>query len=231
MTVFTKYGVVWIGGTAIIYGLARLTGGGPGAWLAGAAMIAAFPAGVAASRDAVRWRGPRFGPLVAFAGLTLATAVVVFALDGWVEPMLTSSSWPFGDRLAAVGTAFESAEQVGTLEAWRAANRLAWTIDVAVSQALTAGAVAWVGALLGAWLPAEWSPRVRFASFGGAGLFLLVTVYLMAENGYELLLMQTLGPAQVTAWLPLIAPGMIAVGLAIPTILRLVEPRAEDAVG
>lgn len=196
-------------------------------WVAGAMTLAGFPAGVIAARDVVVWRGPWVAPLLKFAGATIAIAALVFAVRGFLGPALITDqpgepgTWSLGERVAALADAEAAAETAGTLDAWISANRIGWEVDVTVTAALTAIALAWIGALLGAWLPPGLRRDLRTALVVGAGLFLLMTGYLMTENGYELLLVKTLGPAYVLAWFPLISPGMMAVGLMVPTLARL----------
>ncbi len=198
-------------------------------WAAGALMLAAFPAGVAAGPRAVRWEGDWIRSLAAFAVATIALAAVVFAVRGYVGPALLPDAvgepvtWSLGERVAAARAAERTAAEQGTVEAWKVANEIAWHADMTVTSAIATLAFAWVGALLGAWLPAALGREIRYAVCAAAGLFLLVTGYLITENGYELILLRMAGPAAVTAWLPLIAPGMLAAGLAVPTLIRLVS--------
>ncbi len=196
-------------------------------WVAGAMTLAGFPAGIIAARDVVNWERAWLAPLLAFAGTTIAIAVLVFAVRGFVGPGLIAdqpgepATWSLGDRVAALADAEAAAEAAGTLDAWITANRIGFEVDVTVTTALTAIAFAWIGALLGAWLPTGLRRDLRIAIVVTAGMFLLMTGYLMTENGYELLLLKTLGPAYVIAWFPLISPGMTAVGLMVPTLARL----------
>ena len=233
MTILTRFGVAWVVATGIVFTLALLAGAGgdaapPGQfmrWLWGAMELAAFPAGIVVSGAAIRWRGP----LLVFAGATLAAAAFVFLLSAYLGPALVAdvqtdpSTWVHPDRVAALGAALEAAESSGSLVDWQWANVLGWSVERPITAALSTGAFAWIGALLAAWIPTAWSPRARFAVVAGGGLFLLMTGYLMMENGYEQLLLRTVGPAAVTAWFPLISPGMLAVGLAVPTLVRLSE--------
>ncbi len=240
---------VWLIATAVIFVLAIVASGAGSRdpvhhlrWLAGAMMVAAFPAGVAARR-VVRWEGPWLAPLVTFGVVTVALGLAILALRGFIAPALTTdlpnepASWSLGHRIAAAAEAEAAAagatasyESGASLGAWIEANRIGWEVQMTIVSPLIGIAFAWIGALLAAWLPGSLRREVRHAILWGAGLFLFLTGYLMTENGYELLLVRTVGPASVTAWFPLLAPGMLALGLLIPTLARLAGV-AESAAG
>ncbi|MFQ5679028.1 MAG: hypothetical protein ACE5HP_06180 [Gemmatimonadota bacterium] len=148
-----------------------------------------------------------------------------------------AASLYFHERPRVLRLALEAVEARGdrSVEAWRPVNRIAWEMDGTVVGSLLALVLAGIGVLAGAW--ARWTARreLRQAQYWALGLFLLVTTYLMGENSYELLLLHMAAPAFFAAWLPLIAPTMLLMGLALATAARLlgasvtVGSRAEGA--
>lgn len=241
--------LAWTAGLVALVTLAALLGevrGGLRAadvlsWVGGMLAFAGFPAGIAVATQVLDWNDPRIGRMVAFTGAALAVAVAVFALRGYVAPAILAdpgaaedvarggaalagldpATLPLGERIAALRLAEAEAEKLATQEAWLVANRIGWHVDGTLTGAIGAFVFGWLGVLVGAWAGWTSRPEVRQAQFWAIGLFLLVTGYLMGENSYELILLKMNGPAYVTAWFPLIAPGMLLAGLAFATGARL----------
>lgn len=233
----------WLGGFLLLVLLAVLAGSleqdlvwlQVTTWVAGGLALAAFPAGISVARRVIEWDEPRFRPLIEFAVMTALLGIVVFLVRGYIAPWVAASeaeaasggglegaTLVFHERPAAVREA-EARAEAGpqTVEAWLPANRIAWNLDGTITGAAMAVVFAWLGVLVGAWASGLDRRELRQLLYWGLGLFLLMTGYLMNENTYELILMKMAGPAYFGPWFSLISPGMLFVGLAIPTAIRL----------
>lgn len=238
--------VAWAGGFLGIMALVLLLSGGREEvrllhainWLAGALTLAAFPAGIAVADEVVRWTEPRLRPFLLFAAAAGLIGLLVIGVRGYLGPALVRAGEPPGaadrveveaaaiylhDRPAALRQAYAAAEArpAAAVAAWRAANRLGWNLDGTIVGGLMAAVFAWIGCLFGGWVRCLERPELGRAAYWALGLFLLVSTYLMTENSYEFIVIHMAGPALFAAWLPLIGPGMLLVGLAIPTVVAV----------
>lgn len=59
------------------------------------------------------------------------------------------------------------------------------------------------------------------------GLFLLVSMYLGGENGYELVAARAVGPAYFAAWFIVFVPAVLGLGLGWPTLVAVFAREGE----
>lgn len=202
-------------------------------WTGFSLIIAAFPAGIAVWKPALR-DGSWIAGLGRLTGAAGALSVLAFVLSGWVGPMAAQARGvqPTGQGAAAmttpelmraVGEAFDrvSALDDPALTDWQLANDLDWQAQVRFTGPLLLMVLAWLGALTGFWTEALGRPELRGLLRWGAGVFLLMTVYLFGENAYELIAIRLHGPAPFPAFLTLAVPGPLLLGILIPTLIVL----------
>jgi hypothetical protein len=232
----------------LLVSLVRTDTGGIGTvphWLPFALAICAFPAGVAVADEVVpadySFRPGRI------AGLTLAAVAagaLAFALAAELAPaalrmtrderlmtgpherveMSLAELTREADRAMTEATAGGIGEAAaGGVLQWLRANELAWELRRRAGVALLVPMMAWLGALVAVW--SRWTPRVevRRVQQCAAALCLLVGIYGMAENSFEMIVLRMAGPAEFAGWLKLTVPACFLIGLAVPTAAKILE--------
>jgi len=212
-------------------------GGGPvlshiPVWAGFALVLAAYPAGIAISAEALGPGRPSFGSLLRFAALLAGLGVAMLLVLGWIGPGLAVSGTPEGDlhrldlgtlyrRARAALRAAELATGPPTVERWLEANQLAWSFVSRLAGAALAILMAALGVLVGYWSSRTPRADLRRLQQWIVGLCLVVTTYLAGENSYELILLHAAGPVYPIAWLRLVAPAVLLCGLSWATVVAL----------
>jgi hypothetical protein len=209
-------------------------------WGALALILSAFPAGLAVTSDAIPEGGPERRALLELAFSAVAVSVLALVLAGFVGP--AASRWLDRDDPAATGLAAASQMSLGELRAnmrvavaearadevtpanvrWRRANDLAWSYYSRTDGSLVLPVLfASLGVLMGFWSRLIPRSDVRQALHWAMGLFLVATTYLMGENSYELIVLQSAGYVDFAADFRLVIPAMLTAGMGWPTVLTL----------
>lgn len=224
---------LWTLGLAVFFVLAGVTG--PGAqgvgWLARLPALVAFalalgslPAGIAVSRKALHPARDRWSRVGTLAFVTLLASVVMFlAVTRWAPAALAAGAvaGPGGDPEVAqltngelralVPAALAAAEAAGPgrIDDWRRINVIAWELDRRSAHATLPFLLAWVGVFAAHFAARAGRREVRLAMLWGLGLFVVVTLYLAGENGYELVVLRSAGPSFFAAWFIVFVPGAL----------------------
>jgi hypothetical protein len=211
-------------------------------WLTLALVQCAFPAGVAVAARVistawqVRWR-----EATQLLAATTTLAVLVFVLAHFVSPAalrkiyVSPATEPSTMALPELRAARDAAVREawardGTLQSWLRANQLDWQLKQRYALTLLSPLLAWLGVLAGVWARHVRRPELRNLHLWGIGLFLLVNIYGHLENSYEVIVLHMVGPAFFAAWLVMLVPAALFMGLAWTTGLRLAEAaRARSA--
>lgn len=205
-------------------------------------VLAAFPAGIAVSGLVLAEESVQLRPVAEFALATVAVALLVLLLVGWVGPTIARSidtgsktsgldrnamTMTLGELRAAAVVAVERAESdsAGTgAERWRSANILVWHYVRRLAGVAQALFFAWLGLLAGFWARQIGRRDLEQVQYWALGLFLLVSTYLAGENSFELIALQAAGPAFFAGWFVLIVPAILMIGLGWPTAMVLWSP-------
>ena len=220
--------------------VARLT-----VWGGLALVLAAYPAGIAVTRQVLARERFRFRSLMAVSLAAITVCVLTFLLAGyvgpivvqWVDPEAAAAGDPatlaLGELRREMITAVELAEQATESEAralWLDANRLSWHYFSRTDSSLLPLLFGWIGIMAGYWAGMLARMEMRQAQYWAMGLFLVVATYLAGENGYEMVVLRAVGPAAFAADFRLIVPGVLVIGLGWPTTLSLWKQAEEDLV-
>lgn len=243
---FASHLVGWATGFALVHSGVRLLTGttGPQSFLADLTAfglitlaVAAFPAGLAAARDLAASDAGAFRGLLRVTFLTASLASVAYvALDRisprlwvtpasadveWVEPRSLTSAQLRAEGRQAVATAREL-EQAGSPSggAWQTVNRIAFEHELRIVQALLIPIMGLVGLLAGGSVGKLVKPW-RAAATWGLALFLVLSLFMAGENGYELIVLRSSGPMAFVAWLQAVVPGCVLVGLCFASLPQL----------
>ncbi len=204
-----------------------------------ALVLAAYPAGIAVSQRVFDDGKIRLGRFAEFVAVTASLAVVLLVLVGWVGPSIARSidpNVPDGDynriantlslaelrstAAAAVARAESDSEHV-SVETWRPANVLVWHYVRRLAGVAQPVLFAWLGLLAGFWAPRIGRRDLTQAQYWALGLFLVVSTYLAGENSYELVAIQSAGPAFFSGWMVLIVPTVLLLGVGWPTLMAV----------
>ncbi|MCZ6916259.1 MAG: hypothetical protein O7I93_05750 [Gemmatimonadetes bacterium] len=217
-------------------------------WGGLALILSAFPAGLAASPQAIPEGDPQWRPLAEFALAAVAVSVLALVLAGYVGP--AASRWLDREDPPATGVAAAAQMSLGEIRGelrsavararadsvtppdvrWRRANDLAWSYYSRTDGSLVLPVLfGCLGVLMGFWSRLIPRADVRQAFTWAMGLFLVATTYLMGENSYELIVLQSAGYVDFAAGFRLVIPAMLTVGMGWPTVLTLWK-RHRDAV-
>lgn len=207
------------------------------AWAGRALGLAAFPAGLAVSRDVLPDGLPSRSVLGTMLGLTVGLSVTTFALANWVGPAaqrsigqdvglngVEAATMSYGTLRREVVSAIDVAEQraeVSTIEHWLPANALLWQHDMRTLGSVLPFLFGWIGVLVGFWTRLTPRADLRQAQHWALGLFLVMSTYLAGENSYELIVLNAAGPAFFAGLFVLFIPTMLVFGLGWPTALVL----------
>ena len=214
-------------------------------WGGLALVLAAYPGGIAVSRQVLSRERFQFRSLVEVSIAALAVCVLTFLLAGyvgpvvvrWVDPQAATAGDPatmvLGELRREMIAAVELAQQAMDTEArelWLDANKLSWHYFSRTDSSLLPLLFGWIGLMAGYW--ARMLPRMemRQAQYWAMGLFLVIATYFAGENGYEMVVLRAVGPAAFAADFRLIVPGVLVIGLGWPTILSLWKQGQENLV-
>jgi hypothetical protein len=179
-------------------------------WIARAVGLAAFPAGIAASRDVFAddrpWRQ--------IAGVAAAAAIV-----GVIVFILHALAIPFGDAGRSL------ASLAGTMStesaSWEARNDAAWVFYNAFVAPISAVLFAAIGVQAGCWASRFLARPVQRTLYWLIGLGLLVTGAGIWDTTYETIVLHTSANAWFAVFFTLLIPGAVCAGLALPTLALL----------
>ncbi|MFQ5890585.1 MAG: hypothetical protein ACE5JR_11105 [Gemmatimonadota bacterium] len=250
---FWAHLALWAGILLMILTAISLFTGQPGAtvlaqlaaWSGLALALAAFPAGVAISSEALP-KGRRVARRAAAAAAAAASvSLLIFVLGNWVGPaaqqwlagrpgpaveVADAARMSLGELSSEVDAAVARARAAGSgpeaVRSWQAANRLGWHLIMRTDGALLPLLLGLIGVLTGFW--SRWFPRpeLRHAQLWAMGLFLVMSTYLVGENSYELIVLRSAGPMFFAGDLVLVVPALLLVGLGWPTLVTLWDRRS-----
>jgi len=196
-------------------------------------LLASFPAGVGVAPLIVPGRIHGWG-LLPVAAVSLALAVFVFVMAGWVAPSRLSGEGPRAMTTPVLAQALSNgvheAERTGEPADWIRANTLIFEHDRRFVQSMLAVLLPILGllvGLVGGRIPLS---GVRIAFFWSVGLFLVVSEYFAFENGFELVAVRTVGVATPAALFGLLVPGTLILGFGAGVVVDALWPRAGTAV-
>ena len=252
------YGVTlgaWTLGLATFLAVAGRGGGGGSPWtgmsrapaLACFAMIlACFPAGLGVGARVLATPSSfiREGIKLTLASVTLMA--VAFVVIQYVAPIALANG-----RIPGEGSTIEPRELTlpelrehgrrvvrtaesgpdSDLVAWLAANTFAFEHERRLAHSSLPFFLTWVGALAGYWAARIRHRQFRVAQLLTMGLFIVVSMYLGGENGYELVAMRMAGPAYFAAWFIVFVPALLGLGLGWPTLVSVYTAGAADPAG
>ncbi len=200
--------------------------------------IAALPAGIAASRDLSLGLPGSLKSLAAISGIALGMAILSYGIADQIAPRvrsvsdatatgvepasLTSTQLRAAARDGAAEAKGMDAQGIPSVAAWQEVNRLAFAHELRIVQALLLPIMGLIGVLAGARarrLVRPWST----AALWGLALFLVLSMFMAGENGYELIVLRSSGPMAFVAWLQLVVPGSVLAGLAFAALPDLLE--------
>jgi hypothetical protein len=242
----------WSVGLFALLFLSSLGGGAETPWSVGArapalatfAMIlACFPAGLSVGADVLRSPGTflRDGTRLTLTSVTLIA--VAFMLVQYVGPSaLAAGRSDAAERielremtlpaLRDYGRGVVAAAERGpdsNLSAWHAANAFAFEHERRLAHASLPFFLTWVGALAGYWARRIRNRQIRLAQLLLMAAFILVSMYMGGENGYELVAARMAGPAYFAAWFIVFVPAALGLGLGWPTMVSVfTDPEAGD---
>ena len=107
------------------------------------------------------------------------------------------------------------------LDAWLAANIFAFEHERRLAHSALPFFLTWVGALAGYWAARIRHPQLRTAQLLMMGVFIVMSMYLGGENGFELVAVRAAGPAYFAAWFIVFVPAMLGLGLGWPTMVSV----------
>ena len=204
-------------------------------WAGLALVLAAYPAGLAVSREVLP-----DGPLVwrPVVEVTLAAAgvcVLTLILAGYIGPavlrsladsttagVMASGTLSLGELRDAIREAVVRAQthpDGNTIPVWLDVNRLSWDYLRRTDGSALPLLFGWLGILTGFWSRLTPRPDVRQLQHWAIGLFLVMSTYLAGENSYELIVLRAAGPVAFTGDFVLIVPTLLLMGLGWPAVL------------
>ena len=224
MSFFARYFgrlIAWGGAVVllqILSGGMRSFGELTGIYATLALVIGAFPAGAAVWSEVFPDR--RFSPRgfgMALAAGAMAS-LLYFLFIGYLGPALATegmASLSNSELRSAAAAATATAEALGpqTVEAWMEANRMAVHYVRRTDGAALPMIFTLLGVLSGFWATQLRSVPWQRVQLWGMGVFLLMTTYLAGENGHELVVAQSAGPAAFVGAFVLIVPGALLIGM------------------
>ena len=235
----------WTLGLATFLAVAGMEGGGGGLWtgmsrvpaLACFAMIlACFPAGLSVGADVLASPSSFIREGIKLTLASVALIAVAFAVIQYVAPTVLANG-----RMPGEGSTIEPRELTlpelrehgrrvvrvaeggpnSDLDAWLTANTFAFEHERRLAHSSLPFFLTWVGALAGYWAARIRHPQFRAAQLLTMGLFILVSMYLGGENGYELIAMRMAGQAYFAAWFIVFVPALLGLGLGWPTLVSV----------
>ena len=233
---------VWAIGIDLFLGLMDLTSPREGGgfltglvtWGGMSLVLAAFPAGLAASRavlgEEFAWRR-----WMAFGVIAASASAALFILAGWIGPAILSNAvgpeqashpavMSLGELRGSLREALDAARALGptaSRDDWFRANELAFHYFSRVDGSAMPFLFAWFGVFTGFWLRLVPHKQLRLAQVWGIGILLVITTYFAGENSFELIVMQSAGFAGFAADIRLIVPMVGVAVLGWPTLLSL----------
>jgi hypothetical protein len=162
-------------------------------WLARAAELAAFPAGIAIAPLVLRTGRPWHATLSA-AGIATVIGAAVIALSIAATP-----SGIIGDD-------------------WETRNHAAWAVTTPWLAGLTAVLYAAIGAQVGIWAAYSVPRPLQRPLFWAVGLGLLVSGFVVFDTTYETFVLHTNADASPAAFYTVLVPLSICAGLGLPTL-------------
>ncbi len=192
-------------------------------------LLASCPAGVGVAPLVMPGRIHVQG-LLLVAAVSLALAVVVFVMAGWVAPSRLSGEGPRAMTTPALAQALSNgvheAERTGEPADWIRANTLIFEHDRRFVQSMLAVLLPLLGLLVGSVGGRITLSGVRMAFYWSVGLFLVVSEYFAFENGFELVAVRTVGVATPAALFGLIVPGTLILGFGAAVMVDALWPPA-----
>lgn len=190
-------------------------------WLGRALSLAAFPAGIAASRSVVP-PGRPWRVVLETAAAALVVALAVFVLMAWLPAILGDESRSLSRLALTMRTSGGS---------WEALNDASWRYYEALLSPLQALLYAGIGFQLGIWGPAAVTPALSRLLYWGVGLGLVIVSFGVADTTYETIILRTPADVRFAAMYSFLLPAGIAAGLALPTLAELRRPEVHSEPG
>ena len=247
--------VVWTLGLFAFLSLAGLGGEGGSPWtglgrvpalVCFAMILACFPAGLSVGADVLATPSSFIREGIKLTLASLALVAIALVVIQYVAPTALA-----GGRVPGEGDVIEPREltlpelrehgrgvaQVAEsgpdsdLAAWRAANTVAFEHERRLAHSSLPFFLTWVGALAGYWAARIRHPQLRVAQLLTMGLFILVSMYLGGENGYELVAARMAGQAYFAAWFIPFVPALLGLGMGWPTLVSVYTDGASHPAG
>lgn len=235
----------WTLGLSVFLAVAGMGGGAGSPWTAMsrtpalacfAMILACFPAGLSVGAGVLATPSSFVREGIKLTLASMALIAVAFVLIQYIAPAALANG-----RIAGEGSTIEPRELTlpelrehgrrvvriaedgpnSDLDAWRTANTFAFEHERRLAHSSLPFFLTWVGALAGYWAARIRHPQFRVAQLLTMGLFILVSMYLGGENGYELVAMRMAGQAYFAAWFIPFVPAMLGLGLGWPTLVSL----------
>lgn len=237
--------VVWGVGLFVFLSLAGLGAEGGSPWtgpsrvpaLACFAMIlACFPAGLSVGTDVLATPRSFIRDGIRLTLASVAVIAVAFVFIQYVAPTALARGRVPGQgsviepreltlpELREYGRGVAKVAESGPdsdLAAWRVANTVAFEHERRAAHSSLPFFLTWVGALAGYWSARIRHTRLRVAQLLTMGLFILVSMYLGGENGYELVAARMAGQAYFAAWFIVFVPALLGLGMGWPTLVSV----------
>jgi len=175
--------------------------------LAGAIVLAGYPAGIVAAQDVPA--GRRWRSLLELAAGAGALALLAFALLAWV-PGLVGGERATLSQLAAAMRANETNWETFNDAAWRYYSTWLTPVSSMLYSAL--------GFQVGIWSGHAVPDVFRRGLYWAVAFGLVVTGYIVSDGAYETIVLHTAADAGFAAFLPVLFPLGLVAGLTLPTV-------------
>jgi hypothetical protein len=246
MQLLTRYFVRLAGWSVALFGFLLLAGSGGEIWstmfrapaLASFAMIlACFPAGLSVGASVLETPRTFLREGIKLTLVTFTLIAVAFVVIQYVAPtalaggrLVTDAGNEIEPRELTLPELREWGREVvrraeagprTDLDAWFEANTFAFEHERRLAHSSLPFFLTWIGALAGYWAARIRHVQLRTAQLLAMGLFILVSMYLGGENGYELVAVRAAGQAYFAAWFIVFVPAMLGLGLGWPTMVSI----------
>lgn len=204
-------------------------------WAGLALVLAAYPAGLAVSREVLPDGPLVWRPVVEVTLAAAAVCVLTLIMAGYIGPVvlrsladnatagvMESGTLSLGELRDAIRESGERAQthpDGNTIAVWLDVNRLSWDYLRRTDGSVLPLLFGWLGILTGFWSRLTPRPDVRQLQHWAIGLFLIMSTYLAGENSYELIVLRAAGPVAFTGDFVLIVPTLLLMGLGWPAVL------------
>ena len=206
-----------------------------------AMILACFPAGLSVGAGILENPGTFLREGLKLTGTSVVLVAVAFVVIQYVAPPALA-----GGRTPGTGNDIEPREltlpelrehgrevvqraEAGPrtdLDAWLAANTFAFEHERRLAHSSLPFFLTWIGALAGYWAARIRHPQLRSAQVLMMAVFVVMSMYLGGENGFELVTARSAGQAYFAAWFIVFVPAMLGLGLGWPTMVSVFSGNA-----